>query len=219
MKIHTTLLLLALSSIYAKGQKSSKISLSFRGGYCSTTNSSNYFSLTGTAGPRRIRSVFCGFELETPISNTLSANLGFAITPKGFKTTASSADPPLQALTLDYRFNLSYLEMPLGVTYRFNPRFTAGGGAVVSYLIKSTFLYNYQERIVNRYTSYIQQSDIDHLCKDWDFGLYLCGTMNLYKNLDLEVRLQKNFIEPYIIHNELAKQQTFFVGVKYRIWE
>lgn len=194
-----------------------KLRTKFRFGLSNTLNNKSFFSLTGTPIGSRITMIYLGAETGFPVKRNIDLLFGCQIVNKGFKTHEISNAFGVKS-DLSYRFNLAYFEVPIYFEKRLK-NYSVNLGMVCSFLIRSDFISEWFIDSKPTSTFYYHAGNIRQLFNPIDFGFRLGYSKKITTNFEIDLVCQKNLLNPYKPNtNELAKQQTFYLGLKYMIF-
>jgi hypothetical protein len=198
-------------------QNEGKSEFKFRLGFSNTANNPTIWQFYENGKHTRINSLYLGFSYSISLNEKNALMVGAAIANKGYKTTALKIQPDF-TVELSYRYDLNYLEIPLTYIYKAN-YCDVYLGVNYSYLMRASWNAYLYEAIRNgRTTEFIYNSEITDLMKRNDWGIHIGFSKKITPFLGVELILQENFIDPYKITQEIAKQQTLFVGLQYYIY-
>jgi hypothetical protein len=199
--------------------------LSFKAGF---SNSTQQWGLSPFSHIRKfnrsIQSGFAGLSYTQPIKMKSQLILGVQYVEKGFRIEYSFEAPNQFYQDAGYQHLLQYLEVPL--YYRFSVRNTFfSAGVIYSYLLNDVYSYRENIKSVNSNNGQATEYDIAYNVsynklynrfETSDFGLGIGIGHRFNKHIELEMNLQKHFIQiDKWKQRDLVYNLTVLLGLKY----
>jgi hypothetical protein len=166
----------------------------------------------------KILSPFINIQYAIPIKN-FSILFGAQVIEKGFSFSYISKRYGDLQFDLDYQILLNYIEMPLGVSYKFDDRLIFQIGTITSYLLEANYRYKEVRRTFNTPTIFVSnysQKQYDRF-KNWDFGLNFGLSSKIINGLYLDLSVQRHFVNADNWNTtDIMFNEVYLVGLRYK---
>ena len=195
-----------------------------RTGYSNSTHTIGQLDLQTGNEEHHINAFYFGVDYHfLKVKNNVFCSAGIQLLEKGFKRSYGSNTNAYNWYHVNYQYNLSYLEFPIGMTVK-HKGFNYFVNLVPDILLGSTWLFKetdvYQTGTINKvnHRDNIVSVNAWNYFKNYDLGMNLGVSKQLFDFLSLEIRLQKGFVSPIKVPtSDMGYLQTLMIGLRYQL--
>ena len=158
------------------------------------------FSETRRWNDRSIQSIFFNLQYLQPINKYSVITIGVQTIQKGFRNSIAVSVPGTFQFSQEYQYQLNYIEMPINYIRKIN-NYSLIGGVIISYMYEHSYRFKEDDILFRQGSSpvyyrsnYSTAFAYSDRFNKWDLGMNLGVSGKLYKNVELEITVQKHFI-------------------------